>query len=185
MFKILFAKQKKLPWKPKRDRGAKPCLSRFPRELRVRCFARDARPYSTERSAPIPDSNPASRTGRVLSHLSIQLLLYGVNTNFATLIISLPLLRAYFHSFMGRNQFKKVRSRPLKKSEAEEVRQGKGCHSDVRCTPSARHAHFAAHHFSLKCAGYFSCFLSFMSLFRCCLAALHAMHTIFSMTIYT
>ena len=112
MFKVLFAKQKKLPWKPKKDRGAKPCLSRFPRELRVRCFARDARPYSTERSAPIPDSNPASRTGRVLSHLSIQLLLYDVNTNFATLIISLPLLRAYFRSFMGRNQFKKVRSRP-------------------------------------------------------------------------
>ena len=114
MFKILFAKQKKLPWKPKRDRGAKPCLSRFPRELRVRCFARDARPYSTERSAPIPDSNPASRTGRVLSHLSIQLSLYDVNTNFATLIISLPLLKAYFRSFMGRNQFKKVRSRPIK-----------------------------------------------------------------------
>ena len=184
MFKVLFAKQKKLPWKPKRDRGAKPCLSRFPRELRVRCFARDARPYSTERSAPIPDSNPASRTGRVLSHLSIQLLLYGVNTNFATLIIPLPLLRAYFRSFMGRNQFKKVRSRPpLKKSEAEEVRQGKGgCHSDVRCTPSARHAHFAAHHFRLKCAGDFSCFLSFMSLFRCFLAALHAMHTFFPMT---
>ena len=44
----------------------------------------------------------------------MQLLLYGVNTNFATLIISLPLLRAYFRSFMGRNQFKKVRSRPLK-----------------------------------------------------------------------
>lgn len=58
----------------------------------------------------------------------------------------------------------------------------KGCHSDVRCTPSARHAHFAAHHFSLKCAGYFSCFLSFMSLFRCFLAALHAMHTFFPMT---
>ena len=115
MFKILFAKQKKLPWKPKKDRGAKPCLSRFPRELRVRCFARDARPYSTERSAPIPDSNPASRTGRVLSHLSIQLLLYGVNTNFATLIISLPLLRAYFRSFMGRNQFKKSSLAPPEK----------------------------------------------------------------------
>ena len=102
--------------------------------------------YSTERSAPIPDSNPASRTGRVLSHSSIQLLLYGVNTNFATLFISLPLLRAYFRSFMGRNQFKKVRSRPLKKSEAEEVRQGKGVpfrralHTfgtpcTLRCTP--------------------------------------------------
>lgn len=38
-----------------------------------------------------------------------------------------PQVRAYFRSFMGRNQFKKVRSRPpLKKSEAEEVRQGKG-----------------------------------------------------------
>lgn len=58
----------------------------------------------------------------------------------------------------------------------------KGCHSDVRCTPSARHAHFAAHHFSLKCAGDFSCFLSFMSLFQCFLASLHAMHTFFPMT---
>lgn len=47
---------------------------------------------------------------------------------------------------MGRNQFKKVRSRPLKKSEAEEVRQGKGVpfrralHTfgtpcTLRCTP--------------------------------------------------
>lgn len=82
----------------------------------------------------------------MLSHLSIHLLLYGVNTNFATLIISLPLLRAYFRSFMGRNQFKKVRSRPLKKSETEEVRQGKGVpfrralHTfgtpcTLRCTP--------------------------------------------------
>ena len=52
----------------------------------------------------------------------------------------------------------------------------------MRCTPSARHAHFAAHHFSLKCAGYFSCFLSFMSLFQCFLASLHAMHTFFPMT---
>lgn len=52
----------------------------------------------------------------------------------------------------------------------------------VRCTPSARLAHFAAHHFSLKCAGDFSCFLSFMSLFQCFLASLHAMHTFFPMT---
>lgn len=52
----------------------------------------------------------------------------------------------------------------------------------MRCTPSARHAHFAAHHFRLKCAGYFSCFLSFMSLFQCFLASLHAMHTFFPMT---
>lgn len=52
----------------------------------------------------------------------------------------------------------------------------------MRCTPSARHAHFAAHHFSLKCAGDFSCFLSFMSLFQCFLASLHAMHTFFPMT---
>lgn len=58
----------------------------------------------------------------------------------------------------------------------------KGRHSDVRCTPSARHAHFAAHHFRVKCAGDFSCFLSFMSLFRCFLAYLHAMHTFFPMT---
>lgn len=148
MFKVLFAKQKKLPWKPKKDRGAKPCLSRFPRELRVRCFARDAQSYSTERSAPIPDSNPASRTGRVLSHLSIQLLLYGVNTNFATLIISLPLLRAYFRSFMGRNQFKKVRSRPLKKSEAEEVRQGKG-------VPFRRALHTFGTPCTLRCTPFF------------------------------
>lgn len=52
----------------------------------------------------------------------------------------------------------------------------------MRCTPSARHAHFAAHHFQLKCAGDFSCFLSFMSLFQCFLASLHAMHTFFPMT---
>ena len=52
----------------------------------------------------------------------------------------------------------------------------------MRCTPSARLAHFAAHHFRLKCAGDFSCFLSFMSLFRCFFASLHAMHTFFPMT---
>ena len=61
----------------------------------------------------------------MLSHLSIQLLLYGVNTNFATLIISLPLLRAYFRSFMGRNQFKKSSARAPNASAGEEdVRQG-------------------------------------------------------------
>ena len=43
----------------------------------------------------------------------------------------------------------------------------------MRCTPSARLAHFAAHHFRVKCAGDFSCFLSFMSLFRCFFASLH------------
>ena len=118
----------------------------------------------------------------MLSHLSIQLLLYCVNINFATLIISLPLLRAYFRSFMGRNQFKKVRSRPLKSRRQKKYAKEKGCHSDVRCTPSARLAHFAAHHFRLKCAGDFSCFLSFMSLFQCFLASLHAMHTFFPMT---
>ena len=112
MFKVLFAKQKKLPWKPKKDRGAKPCLSRFPRELRVRCFARDARPYSTERSAPIPDSNPASKTGRVLSHSSIRISLYVIKTIKAISIFLSPQVRAYFLSFMGRNQFKKIRSHP-------------------------------------------------------------------------
>ena len=60
----------------------------------------------------------------MLSHLSIQLLLYSVNTNFATLIISLPLLRAYFRSFMGRNQFKKSSARaPNASAGEEEVRQ--------------------------------------------------------------
>ncbi|MFY1807666.1 hypothetical protein ACJ8MD_07870 [Bifidobacterium bifidum] len=84
----------------------------------------------------------------MLSHLSIQLLLYGVNTNFATLIISLPLLRAYFRSFMGRNQFKKVRSRPLKKSEAEEVRQGKG-------VPFRRALHTFGTPCTLRCTPFF------------------------------
>lgn len=60
----------------------------------------------------------------MLSHLSIQLLLYSVNTNFATLIISLPLLRVYFRSFMGRNQFKKSSARaPNASAGEEEVRQ--------------------------------------------------------------
>ena len=71
------------------------------------------------------------------------------------------------------------------------IRQGKGVpfrralHTfGTPCTPSARHAHlrhamhtFAAHHFRLKCAGDFSCFPSFMSLFQCFFASLHAMHT--------
>lgn len=125
MFKVLFAKQKKLPWKPKKDRGAKPCLSRFPRELRVRCFARDARPYSTERSAPIPDSNPASRTGRVLSHLSICIALYAIRAIKAISISPSPQVRAYFRSFMGRNRFKKSSARAPNASAGEEdVRQG-------------------------------------------------------------
>ena len=58
MFKVLFAKQKKLPWKPKKDRGAKPCLSRFPRELRVRCFARDARPTRPSARLLFPIATP-------------------------------------------------------------------------------------------------------------------------------
>lgn len=125
MFKVLFAKQKKLPWKPKKDRGAKPCLSRFPRELRVRCFARDARPYSTERSAPIPDSNPASRTGRVLSHLSICIALYAIRAIKAISISPSPQVRAYFRSFMGRNRLKKSSARAPNASAGEEdVRQG-------------------------------------------------------------
>ena len=70
--------------------------------------------YSTERSAPIPDSNPASRTGRVLSHLSILVSLYAIRAIKAISIIPSPQVRAYFRSFTGRNQFKKVRSRPLK-----------------------------------------------------------------------
>ena len=61
MFKILFAKQKKLPWKPKKDRGAKPCLSRFPRELRVRCFARDARPIRPSARLLFPIATPHQR----------------------------------------------------------------------------------------------------------------------------
>lgn len=120
MFKILFAKQKKLPWKPKRDRGAKPCLSRFPRELRVRCFARDARPYSTERSAPIPDSNPASRTGRVLSHLSIQLTLYSVNSINAIPDITFPQFRGLFPLIYERKTSEKNIRAPARKPEAEE-----------------------------------------------------------------
>ena len=70
--------------------------------------------YSTERSAPIPDSNPASRTGRVLSHLSILVSLYAIRAIKAISIFPSPQVRAYFRSFTGRNQFKKVRSRPLK-----------------------------------------------------------------------
>ena len=58
MFKVLFAKQKKLPWKPKKDRGAKPCLSRFPRELRVRYFARDARPIRPSARLLFPVATP-------------------------------------------------------------------------------------------------------------------------------
>ena len=73
-----------------------PCLSRFPRELRVRYFARDARAYLTERSAPIPGSNPASKTGRVLSHLSIQLVLYSVNSINAIPDIPSPQVRGLF-----------------------------------------------------------------------------------------
>lgn len=146
MFKVLFAKQKKAPVETKDGQRRKALSISVSTGASCSLFRPWRTACSTERSAPIPDSNPASRTGRVLSHSSIQLLLYGVNTNFATLIISLPLLRAYFRSFMGRNQFKKVRSRPLKKSEAEKVRQGKGVpfrralHTfgtpcTLRCTP--------------------------------------------------
>ena len=179
MFKVLFAKQKKLPWKPKKDRGAKPCLSRFPRELRVRCFARDARPYSTERSAPIPGSNPASKTGRVLSHSSIRISLYVIKTIKAISFLTSPQVRAYFLSFMGRNQFKKSSLAPPEKSEAEEVHQGKGVpfqhalHTfdtpcTLRCTPKVRHSVQAISRVH--------------GLSRCFLASLHAMHTFFPMT---
>lgn len=79
------------------------------------------------------------------------------------------------HAYLleGNGGAKRRSCRPDRGAYAKE----KGCHSDVRCTPSARHAHFAAHHFRLKCAGDFSCFPSFMSLFQCFFASLHAMHT--------
>ena len=49
---------------------------------------------------------------------------------------------------MGRNQFKKVRSRPLKKSEAEEVRQGKG-------VPFRRALHTFGTPCTLRCTPFF------------------------------
>ena len=72
MFKVLFAKQKKLPWKPKKDRGAKPCLSRFPRELRVRCFARDARTIRPSARLLFPIATPhRGRDGCWAIHLYV------------------------------------------------------------------------------------------------------------------
>lgn len=139
--------------------------------------------YSTERSAPIPGSNPASKTGRVLSHSSIHVSLYVIKTIKAISIFPSPQVRAYFLSFMGRNQFKKSSFAPPEKSEAEEVRQGKGVpfqhalHTfdtpcTLRCTPKVRHSVQAISRVH--------------GLSRCFLASLHAMHTFFSMTyIYT
>lgn len=61
----------------------------------------------------------------MLSHLSICISLYVIMTIKAISIFPSPQARAYFRSFMGRNQFKKVRSRPPEKSaEEEDVRQG-------------------------------------------------------------
>ena len=50
----------------------------------------------------------------MLSHSSICIPLYTIETIEAISTFPSPQFRAYFRSFMGRNQFKKVRSRPLK-----------------------------------------------------------------------
>ena len=81
----------------------------------------------------------------MLSHSSIRISLYVIKTIKAISFLTSPQVRAYFLSFMGRNQFKKVRSHPLKSRRQKKYTKEKGCHSNMRCTPSTRHAHFAAH----------------------------------------
>ena len=145
MFKVLFAKQKKLPWKPKKDRGAKPCLSRFPRELRVRYFARDARPIRPSARLLFPVATPHQRRDGCLA---IHLYVFHYT--------SLRRLKQYQFSRRRRSEpisshlwaeinSKKVRSHPLKSRRQKKYTKEKGCHSNMRCTPSTRHAHFAAH----------------------------------------
>lgn len=84
----------------------------------------------------------------MLSHSSICISLYIIETIEAISIFPSPQVRAYFRSFMGRNQFKKVRSRPLKKSEAEEVRQEKG-------VPFRRALHTFGTPCTLRCTPFF------------------------------
>lgn len=62
----------------------------------------------TERSAPIPGSNPASKTGRVLSHLSIQLVLYSVNSINAIPDIPSPQVRGLFPLIYERKSPEKI-----------------------------------------------------------------------------
>ena len=90
-------------------------------------------------------------------------------------------IRAFFAHLWAEINSKKFARAPPEKSEAEEVRQGKGMpfrralHTfgtpcTLRCTP-----------FLIEVCRLFLLF-SFMSLFQCFLASLHAMHTFFPMT---
>lgn len=60
----------------------------------------------------------------MLSHSSIYISLYAIRAIKAISIIPSPQVRAYFRSFMGRNQFKKVRPHPERIGGGKDVRQG-------------------------------------------------------------
>ena len=77
--------------------------------------------------APIPGSNPASRTGRVLSHLSIQMTLYSVNSINAIPDITFPQFRGLFPLIYERKRPKKIsacppESRKQKKGRTQQER---------------------------------------------------------------
>ena len=76
----------------------------------------------TERSAPIPDSNPASKTGRVLSHLSIQLVLYSVNSINAIPDIPSPQVRGLFPLIYERKTSEKKFAPPLESRKQKKGR---------------------------------------------------------------
>ena len=77
----------------------------------------------TERSAPIPGSNPASKTGRVLSHLSIQLVLYSVNSINAIPDIPSPQVRGLFPLVYERKTSEKNSARSCSAASFEKWNQ--------------------------------------------------------------
>ena len=77
--------------------------------------------------------------------------LYTVFKNYGIAIILFTIIvKALMFPFSIKSQ-KSMAAQSRLASKQQELQKKyakeKGCHSDVRCTPSARHAHFAAHHF--------------------------------------
>lgn len=80
--------------------------------------------YSTERSAPIPDSNPASKTGRVLSHLSILVSLYAIRAIKAISIFRRRRSEPISAHLWAEINSKKFARAPNASAGEEDVRQG-------------------------------------------------------------
>ena len=131
-----------------RPQGGHPCIERT-RDAHGRSNV--LRPLQRRfKAQKKPEGYTSTPAG--LKRLKTQITAFRVNENGKGTPSGVPQpihkRKLILRSFMGRNQFKKVRSRPLKKSEAEEVRQGKG-------VPFRRALHTFGTPCTLRCTPFF------------------------------